>query len=479
MIYTLRDVLGANLEETKANILTVIDNEKGSERLAAAQTGVDYYNNKTDILQAQQTYVDEEGHEQVDPTKANNKIRHAFYPLLVKQKTGYLVGKPMNFMCEDEELSAYLKDILGEKWDSTVQTLCTAASNKGEEWLYCYIDHDGKFDYVVCPMEQIIPLYNNGFKTRLEGVIRHYETTNLAKETTTHIELWTLEKVMYFEDSGAGLELTGEAPHFTINERGYSFGVLPFVQFKNNEDMTTDLMLVKDLIDQYDHVTSGLANDLDDIQDAILVLKGYQGTDPAEFNKNLRYFKLIKVDDMGGVSKLEVNIPIAAKDSHLNRLENDIYRMGMGVDVSSEKLGNSSGVALKFIYSLLDLKCDQMETQFKKGIKHLLGLIAMWRETTEGVTTDRNTIKCVFNRSFIINTKEMITNVVNSNRLVSAKTMLANHPFVTDVEFELAQMKKEGIVPLWEEAAEESGSSAVDESMTSGGYENTGENTTD
>lgn len=476
MIYTLKDVLGKTLEDTKANILTVIQQEDGSERLSEATSGVNYYRNKSDILNATQVYYDEDGQPHEDPTKANNKIRHAFYPLLVRQKVGYLVGKPMNFMCEDQEAQDYLKRVLGEKWNSVVQTLVTNASNKGEEWLYCYIDHEGKFDYVVCPMEQIIPLYNNGFKTRLEGVIRHYTTTSIGGKETKYVELWTLEKVQYFEDSGGGLELVNEAAHFTINGKGYSFGVIPFVQFKNNEEMTTDLSMIKDLIDNYDSITSGLANDLDDIQDTIYVLKGYQGTDPQEFMKNLRYYKLIKVDEAGGVNKLEVHIPIEAKDSHLKRLENDIYRMGMGVDVSSEKLGNSSGVALKFIYSLLDLKADTVETQFKKGIKHLLSLIGMWYTTTTGREFDREQVKVVFNRSFIINAKEQITNVVNSNRLVSSKTMLANHPFVTDVEFELEQMRKEGIVPLWEETGEDPD---IDESMTSGGYENTGENTTD
>lgn len=476
MVYTMQDVYSDNLDTLKANITTVVEREEASERVAQATEGVRYYKNDTDILKATQTFFDSEGHEQTDPTKANNRLRHSFYPLLVKQKVGYLVGKPMNFMCEDTGAYDYIKDTLGEKWDSTVQDLATAVSNKGEEWLYCYIDHEGKFDYVVCPMEQIVPLYNNTFKTRLEGVIRHYTTTNLAGEEVKHIEFWTLENVRYFEDTGGGLELMGEAPHFTVNEVGYSFGLLPFVQFKNNADMTNDLLLVKDLIDNYDKVTSGLANDLDDIQQAIYVLKGYQGTDPVEFQKNLRFYRLIKVDEAGGVTKLEVNIPVTAKDSQLNRLESDIYRMGMGVDVSSEKLGNSSGVALKFIYSLLDLKCDMMETQFKKGIKHLLGLMSAWYGVINGTPFDRNTVKVTFNRSFIINTKEMITNVVNSNRLVSGKTMLANHPFVTDVDFELAQMEKEGITPLWMETE---GETEVDDSMTSGGYENTGENTTD
>ena len=476
MVYTMLDVFSPDIEVLKQNLKTVIEQESASERVAQATEGVRYYKNDTDILKTTQTYYDENGNPQTDPTKANNTLRHSFYPLLVKQKVGYLVGKPMNFMCEDPAAYDYIKSVLGEKWDSTVQDLVTAAANKGEEWLYCYIDHDGKFDYVVCPMEQIIPLYNNTFKTRLEGVIRHYTTQNLAGEETKHIEFWTLTNVMYFEDSGGGIEYTGTHAHFTVNGVEYSFGLLPFVQFKNNADMTNDLVLVKDLIDNYDKVTSGLANDLDDIQQAIYVLKGYQGTDPVEFQKNLRFYRLIKVDEQGGVTKLEVNIPVTAKDSQLNRLEADIYRMGMGVDVSAEKLGNSSGVALKFIYSLLDLKCDMVETQFRKGIKHLLGLMSAWYGVINGTPFDRDTVKCTFNRSLIINVKEMITNVVNSNRLVSAKTMLANHPFVTDVDFELEQMTKEGITPLWVETIE---TPEIDDSMTSGGYENTGDNDTD
>lgn len=476
MVYTLADVHSDNLDTLKANLSAVVKANTSSERVAIALEGTRYYKNDTDILNATQTYYDADGKPHTDPTKANNKLRHSFYPLLVKQKVGYLVGKPMNFMCEDPVVYDYVREVLGEKWNGTVQALLTAASNKGEEWLYCYIDHEGKFDFVVCPMEQIIPLYDNTFKTRLMGIVRHYTTTNLAGEETTYVQYWTLDKVMYFEGAGDDMTFVSEAPHFTVNDVGYSFGMLPFVQFKNNEDMTTDLSLVKDLIDNYDKVTSGLANDLDDIQQAIYVLKGYQGTDPVEFQTNLRFYRLIKVDEQGGVTKLEVNIPVTAKDSQLNRLEADIYRMGMGVDVSAEKLGNSSGVALKFIYSLLDLKCDMAETQFRKGIKHLLGLMSAWFGVTNGTPFDRNAVKVTFNRSLIINTKEMITNVVNSNRLVSAKTLLANHPFVNDVDFEIEQMKKEGIVPLWEEAATET---EVDESMTSGGYENTGENTTD
>lgn len=475
MIVTMNDIVGVDMNETIHNITLAIKQDLISPRQSQAKAGVDYYNNKGDILKAEKYYFDANGEKQVDVTRANNRVTHSFYPLLVKQKVGYLLGKPMNFMSSEEGVGDYLNKVLGEKWNSVVQELLKNASNKGDEWLYCYIDRDGDFNYLICPTEQIIPIYDTAFKTNLEGVIRYYTVTDLSNTKKWYVEFWTADEVMYFETINDSLVLVDRKAHFTVNGVDYSFGCVPFIQFKNNEEQSTDLSLVKDLIDQYDKVVSGLANDLEDIQDTIYVLKGYQGTDPNEFMSNLRYYKLIKVDEDGSVDKLEVHIPIEAKDSLLKRLEDDIYRLGMGVDVSAEKLGNSSGVALKFIYSLLDLKCDMAEAQFKKSIRHLLKIISTWYKVQTGVGFDRDKVQITFNRSFIINTKEQINNVVNSIGLVSRETLLSNHPFVTDVDYEVDTMKQEGITPAWLNTSDVE----TDETMTSGGYENTGENTTD
>lgn len=473
MIFTLNDIQTNNLEDLKQNIQTAIDKDKIDTRHSYIQQGTNYYVNKTDILSAQKTYFDENGAEVTDPTRANNKVTHSFYPLLVKQKVGYLLGKPINFASEDKPVNDYLKGILGAKWDMTAQELLKNASNKGDEWLYCYIDRAGEFTYTVCPTEQIIPLYDNAFKTNLDGIIRYYSSTNLNGDIINYWEFWTREKVMYFKDT----ELVGESAHFTVNGKGYSFGELPFIQFRNNAEQTTDLSLVKDLIDNYDKVVSGLANDLEDIQDSILVLKGYQGTDPAEFNKNLKFFKLIKVDDTGDVNKLEIKIPVDAKTSHLSRLENDIYRLGMGVDVSAEKLGNSSGVALKFIYSLLDLKSDMAEAQFRQGISHFLKVISNFYSIITGTPFERDSVKVTFNRSFIVNTKEQIVNCQNSIGMISAETMLANHPFVQDVDFEKERIEEEKINPAWLNQGDSTTNTSNEfiSQKTTDPYEHTGE----
>ena len=467
MIYVFDEIYNEDIEKLYQNIQRAIDLDETDIRQARIRDGVNYYNNKTAILNQTRVYYDADGNANTDTTRANNRITHSFYPLLVKQKVGYLLGKPINFASENQNITNYLGDILGAKWDLTAQELLKNASNKGDEWLYCYIDRDGIFSYTICPTEQIIPLYDNAFKTNLDGIIRYYTTENLRGEKINHIEFWTKDSVKYFED---GILIEEKAP-FTVNGKGYSFGYVPFVQFKNNEDMTTDLSLIKDVIDAYDKVVSGLANDIEEIQDAIYVLKGYQGTDLTEFSNNLRFFKAIKVSEDGDLNKLEIHIPIEAKNSHVKRLEDDIYRLGMGVDVSAEKLGNSSGVALKFLYSLLDLKTDIAEAQFKRGIRHFLKIISAWYGVMYGAPFERKDVKVTFNRSLIVNTKEQIVNVANSVGMLSAKTLLSNHPFVSDVDFELTQMQEEGITPVWKSAQE----TEIDDSMTSGGYENTGE----
>ena len=467
MIYVFDEIYNEDIEKLYQNIQRAIDLDETDIRQARIRDGVNYYNNKTAILNQTRVYYDADGNANTDTTRANNRITHSFYPLLVKQKVGYLLGKPINFASENQNITNYLGDILGAKWDLTAQELLKNASNKGDEWLYCYIDRDGIFSYTICPTEQIIPLYDNAFKTNLDGIIRYYTTENLRGEKINHIEFWTKDSVKYFED---GILIEEKAP-FTVNGKGYSFGYVPFVQFKNNEDMTTDLSLIKDVIDAYDKVVSGLANDIEEIQDAIYVLKGYQGTDLTEFSNNLRFFKAIKVSEDGDLNKLEIHIPIEAKNSHVKRLEDDIYRLGMGVDVSAEKLGNSSGVALKFLYSLLDLKTDIAEAQFKRGIRHFLKIISAWYGVMYGAPFERKDVKVTFNRSLIVNTKEQIVNVANSVGMLSAKTLLSNHPFVSDVDFELTQMQEEGITPVWKSAQE----TEIDDTMTSGGYENTGE----
>lgn len=110
----------------------------------------------------------------------------------------------------------------------------------------------------------------------------------------------------------------------------------------------------------------------------------------------------------------------------------------MGVDPDPEQFGDSSGVALKYLYSLLELKAGLMETQFRKGYAQLIRAICRFRGMAEPVK-----ITQTWTRNAIQNDTETAQIAQQSMGVISDKTILKNHPWVEDAGEEQKQIEKE------------------------------------
>ena len=277
-------------------------------------------------------------------------------------------------------------------------------------------------------------------------------------KTITKVEYWIPEGVAYYvsETSGDGLNLildseryldaaTDEGEfmeHFLTGKTPGSWGKVPFIAFKNNDHELPDLKFVKTLIDGYDKSRSDVANLLDEIKSVIYALKGYGGNDLGQFMRDLNYFRAISLDEDGSAETLTSDIDISAAKDDFDTLKKDIYDFGQGVDKNSDRLGNSpSGIALKFIYSGLDLKCNRMENAFKDGLAQLMWFVNRYLELTgQGSNYDAE-IDITFNRDIAINESQAITDCKNSKGVISDETIVKNHPWVTDADEELKALK--------------------------------------
>ena len=173
------------------------------------------------------------------------------------------------------------------------------------------------------------------------------------------------------------------APHYYIyntsdkkKRKGFGWGKVPFILLYNNSKQTTDLEPIKRYIDAYDAVTSGFLNDIKDIQTAIWVLKGYEGTDLSEFMQNLIKFKAIKLDadEHAGAEPERLEIPVEARKVILELLDNKIYSIGQGIDLN-KLVKNTSGVALKILFTGLDMKANTLIRKLKKVFEELTWFI--------------------------------------------------------------------------------------------------------
>lgn len=434
---------------TDSDIIRDLIEEHDTEHMIE---GEKYYYNENDILNKKQYYYRDEV-KMEDDTKTNNKIPHNWHKLLVDQKVAYLVGKPPVMQAEkkDKKFEDRLNLILGEEWHDTLNEIGTNSCNKGKEWLHIYINQEGLFKFIIIPAEEVIPIYDTSLQENLEGILRYYLVEVNGKDRI-RVEWWTREIVTFYLENDSGVfvlddtELNNPDYHFYYNDIGYGWSKVPFIEFPNNEKRVSDLKFYKELIDEYDSNVSDLANNLEDIQEVITILKGYENTNLSEFNENLRYYKTIKVraEPGSGVDKLEFNIPIEAKKEMLDRLEDNMFLFGQGVNMKTDKFGNSpSGVALKFLYSLLDLKASTMERKFRKSVKRLLWFATEYINIVDKTDYDNTTVQVTFRKTMIANDKEDVEVAKNSKGIISDETIIANHPWVEDVATEIERLKKQ------------------------------------
>ncbi|MEC1662999.1 phage portal protein [Bacillus halotolerans] len=409
--------------------------------------GVAYYMNQADIKKKLRYYY-EGGIRKVDTDKPNNRISHNWHKLLVQQKTQYLVGKPITFNAEDENFLKLVNDFVNEEFDDVLNQLLKNASNKGREWLHPFVDEEGKFDFIRIPAEEVCPVYDTTKKRNLLYAIRYYDIKTIDDEFIRKVELYTDQQIFYYVMHDGELVLDFEykrnpESHFYLGETGYGWGRVPLIEFKNNDEGVSDLVFYKDLIDQYNNTISNNANTFDEMQDVIYELKNFGGQDLGEFMTNLKHYKAVEVGEEGGLELKTVDVPIDSANTHLDRLEENIYRFGQGVNNNPDKVGNSpTNVAIKNLYSLLDLKANEAERKFRPALHAFFWFFTEYLKMTGQGEYDPTLLQMTFNRSRMTNELEEVQ-MGSQSTDISKETRLAHHPWVDDVEAELKRIKDE------------------------------------
>lgn len=456
-----------NMLTTEEIIQIFMEEFQSSKERKLMLTGEKYYLADNDIKKRKMYRYDEQQRPVIDLQKPNNRLAHSFMHLFVEDKINYLLSRPYTISSDDTVYGGKVSGTLGNNFQRKFIKLGREASNKGIAWLMPYISSDGKFKAFVAPSEQCVPLWSDNEHEELDALIYYYdmdvyegklkkEVTKIEYMTPISIEYYVIEDGIIRVDSERYLKLQPDGTYTEVNDPGHflvddiamSWGKVPAIPFKNNDYEIPDIKFIKDLIDDYDKNRSDISNTLDEIRSVIFGLKGYGGQNLAEFMRDLSYYRAVLLDEDGGLETYNPTIDITAAKEHFDTLKDDIYSLGQAVDKSSDKIGNSpSGIALKFLYSGLDLKCNSMESNFQWAFGELMYFVNKYWEITGQDTYLNQDISIVFNRDIQINETEAVTNCANSKGIISDKTIIENHPFVTDAVQEMKQIEEESKSP--------------------------------
>lgn len=453
----LAQQLNSETSITDAKIIAdLITDDVSSENKTNMHYGVMYYKSKNYNINNRNFSTFLNGKSISDEWRANNKIANGFLKTLIDQKVNYCLAKPIVFKGIDNiTLTVDLNKL--------IRKMSKESSKKGVEWAHPYINKNGELKIINISGQEIIPIYDTTFEQELLQVIRYYMITvqeGQEKKERYKVELWDKEKVTYYMQDQNGqyyFDTTidpNPAYHWQetsiqlgeiVSVENHAWGKVPFVPLWNNEEHESDLCPVKPHIDLYDIIESDFANNIEDLQDAVIKLVNYSGVteNMSEFLEYLKKYKVLPLDADGNAEYMTTEIPIEARKTMLDILTDNIYKFGQGVNIDKVGDGNITNVVIKARYAGLDLKANDTEARINEFIEELSWFINEYIRITGKQQDDINKLEATYNRSLIINTNEIIDAVVKSKGIISDMTLIANHPFVTDPEQELKQMEED------------------------------------
>ena len=419
----------------------VINEHKGTEAYKTAVMGVEYNKKRnTTILAYEKMLTKLDGRKVVDRWSANHKTTRNFFKYFTTQQVQYLLGNGVTWNNDDTEKR------LGKGFDTQLQKAGKKALVQGTAFGFWNYDHMEIFG-----LTEYAPLYDEENGALMAGVrFWQIDETKPMRATLYEIDGYT-DYIWGWHDDLGNMHREGKVLHekrpyilkYKVSEAdglqiydGENYPSFPFVPFYANEEKQSELVGIQEQIDAYDLIKNGFLNDLDTAQ-LYWLLKGANGaddTDLVQFLERLHTQHAAALDDDQSAEAVTVQIPYEAREKLLDRIEKDLYKDYMALNIDEIKGGAVTATQIEAAYEPLNAKADEWEYCVTDFIQGILAIAGVDDEPT-------------FTRSILINVNESVTTVLSASEALDSEyvtekilTLLGDGDQVEDV---LERMKSE------------------------------------
>ena len=188
---------------------------------------------------------------------------------------------------------------------------------------------------------------------------------------------------------------------------------------------------IKESIDCYDYIKSGLANDIDDTAGFYWVLKNEGGMDDLDLAKFIQRMKSVRAavaEDGTEVEAHTLEVPTDARNTMLEILRRDIYEDFQALDVSTLSAAAKTTQEIQAAYQSQDNKCADFEYYILDFVQSILELAGI---------NDNPTL--TWNR--VVNQNEQTNMVLSAANYLSDECVIQHLPFLTPEEA-IAEIEK-------------------------------------
>jgi len=382
--------------------------------------------------------------------------------------TSYFAGKPIRYLFKDdesgdltaEEYKDAILDVFRNNYiDSINFEVSKEASKKGIGFYLLFSNEFSDLRIKKLDAETLIPVYSPSLDEFLEAAVRIWSEYDIdGKLLMEYADVYDDTYIHHFR-RGAGEH---DYKEFRVPEPHYMKDI-PVIIVWNNEEQLGDYEPVITLNDAYDNAQSDTANDMDYFTDAYLCITGASSMvedaltgDPDDDGDdegrraavNLRKNRLLFLDEHGQAEWLTKNVNDAANENYKNRLYKDIFFLSQVPALTDENFsGNLSGIAIKYKMTGLEELAIMKENRMRSAQTKMLRIITDFLNTKMNKAWDPDTVEQKYDRNFVENISDVITDVKNVEGIVSRETQLDMMPnsIVPDTAVELDRQKQEAM----------------------------------
>lgn len=398
-----------NVGENESNrmdfVMNIIHQHKVSDDYKIGAIAEEYYKKRNiTLVKFQKMLTTLTGGRVVDKWSPNHKVVSGFFKRFVTQQNQYSLGNGISW-----GENPFADDKQKARFDSEVKKAGLYALVGGVSFGFWNLDHLDVFK-----ITEFAPLYDEENGALRAGVRFWQIDADKPLRATLYEEDGYTE---YRWKDGKGEILQDKRKYIiTVSQSdidgteiidGENYPTFPIVPLWGNPEKQSELVGIREGIDVYDFIKNGFANDLDGAQ-LYWIIKGAGGMDDpdlVQFLDRLRLVGAASPAEGQSVEAVTLDLPYDARDNLLTRLENDLYRDYMSLNLADIKSGSVVTAQIKAAYKPMDLKADDYEYMLGDFLDHILTLAGIDATPT-------------FTRSMLVNTTEEITAVL------SASTML-------------------------------------------------------
>lgn len=447
---------------------------KDSTQYSCIRLGYNYYHNQNDInlttdrklkvLKSQQrgqldkgtltklgTTTDYLSHDDIANIDA---VSHPFMKDIVDEKVDYLMAKPFSINTDDNSYNELLQATFNKKLRNVITESVRESINSGCAWIHPYFSNN-TLSFKLIPTKQLYPVYDDQTGELIQML--HFYFRDVFIQHGDDIEVISQEHIDLYDNTYCytyardihtrKLEPFGEpTPLLQVNEVAMTLKSVPFVKLQYNEFEEPLICYLKSIIDDYDKTITNGAKTIRKLTENILVLKKMGGTNLEEVIEYLNKYGILKARGEGEVDLIKQTADsLESLIAHANNTKSNIYKFSKSVDINSLESTQLSGVALKILYTALDLDVSHIEENLQETLVELLEFINLSYELANKGSYHDKLPTFVFNRSSVINESEELDKLIllKSNNLISDISVIERTSYIQDTQLELERLAQQ------------------------------------